>query len=60
MLPIVFCLSEAASISQAAALMAFESVHRIPIVDKRGRIMGVVSTLDILRWMARREGYLIP
>jgi CBS domain-containing protein len=60
MLPIVFCLPENATISQAAALMAFESVQRIPIVDKRGRITGVISTLDILRWMARREGYLIP
>jgi CBS domain-containing protein len=58
--PIVFSLPESATITQAAALMSFESEDRIPIVDKSGRMSGIVSSLDILRWMARREGYLIP
>lgn len=60
MTPIVYWLPEEASISQAAALMAYEHVHRIPIVNHSGKVTGLVSTLDILRWLARRRGYLIP
>jgi CBS domain-containing protein len=60
MAPVVFCLPDSASVSQAAALMAFEEVHQIPIVDDTGRMAGMVTTLDIMRWIARREGYLIP
>lgn len=60
MTPLVYWLPEDASISQASALMAYERVHRIPIVNKTGKVVGVVSTLDILRWIARRKGYLIP
>ena len=60
MSPLVYWLPEDASISQAAALMAYERVHRIPIVNKTGKVVGVVSTLDILGWLASRKGYLIP
>jgi CBS domain-containing protein len=60
MTPIVYWLPEDACISQAAALMAYEHVHSIPVVSKAGRITGIVSTLDILRWFARRRGFLIP
>jgi CBS domain-containing protein len=60
MTPIVYWLPEDASISQAAALMAYERVHRVPIVNKTGKVVGVVSTLDIMRWLASRKGYLIP
>jgi len=60
MTPIVYWLPEDASISQAAALMAYEHVHSVPVVSKAGRITGIVSTLDILRWFARKRGFLIP
>jgi CBS domain-containing protein len=60
MTAVVFCLPQDATISQAAALMAFEEAHQIPIVDEAGRAVGLVSALDIMRWIARREGYLIP
>jgi CBS domain-containing protein len=60
MTPIVYWLPEDASISQAAALMAYEHVHGIPVVNKAGKVSGLVTTLDVLRWFARRRGYLIP
>jgi CBS domain-containing protein len=56
----VFTLSEEASISRAAALMAYEGVHRIVVTDASGRALGVVSSLDIMRWLARRDGYVVP
>lgn len=55
-----FTISEKAPISQAAALMAFEGVHRVPVVSEDGRVSGIVTTLDLLRWLAQVEGYLLP
>lgn len=59
MLPIAFSLNERATVAQAAALMAMEDVHHAPIVSVRGRIVGLVSSLDIVRWLARNDG-LVP
>ncbi len=58
MMPIAFTLGEHASLSQAAGLMAAEGIHRVPVVDEAGKILGILSSLDILRWLARRDGYL--
>jgi len=52
MMPMAFTLPETASIARAAALMAHEGIHRIPVVDASGVIRGIVSTLDISRWVA--------
>jgi CBS domain-containing protein len=57
---LMFVLPDSASVSQAAALMALEHVHRIPIVSDDGRLAGIVATLDILTWLARRDGYVLP
>lgn len=53
-------LPESASLAQAAALMAFEGVHRVPIVGIDGKIVGILSSLDVLRWLARRDGWAVP
>lgn len=60
MTPLAFTLPESASIARASALMALETVHRVPVVSATGRVIGILSTLDVLRWLARREGYLVP
>jgi CBS domain-containing protein len=60
MTPVAFTLSESAPLARAAALMAFEGVHRVPIVSVRGAVVGIVSALDVVRWLAREEGYLVP
>ncbi len=57
---VVFALHESSNIGQAAALMAFEGVHRLPIVADRGEVVGILSAIDILRWFGQRSGYLIP
>jgi CBS domain-containing protein len=58
MTPAAFTLSEGAPLAQAAALMAFEGVHRVPVVCDEGRVAGMVTSLDVLRWMAQQAGYL--
>lgn len=59
MMPMTFTLPESAPIAQAAALMAYEGIHRLPIVSNDATIVGLVSSLDILRWIARVDGYVL-
>ncbi len=47
-------------IVEAAALMAGAGVHRLPVVDGEGRVIGIVSALDVLGWVAREGGSPIP
>ncbi len=60
MTPLAVTVSETASIAEASALMALEGVHRLPVVNNAsaGKVVGVISALDVLRWYARRCGYL--
>jgi predicted transcriptional regulator len=59
MTPTTFFLSENESIAKAAGLMAFEGVHRVPVLGPRGQVVGMVSPLDVMRWLAREYGYTI-
>ena len=56
MMPMAIAINDRATIAHAAALMAQEDVHHLPIVDVEGRLIGVVSTMDIVRWLAQNEG----
>jgi CBS domain-containing protein len=60
MTPLALCVSETTSIARAAALMAYERIHRVIVVDGRLSILGILSSLDIARWLARDDGYAIP
>jgi CBS domain-containing protein len=60
MMAMAFTLPETATLSRAAALMAFEGVHRIPVVSAEGRVVGIISSLDIARWLAQNDGYIAP
>ncbi len=59
MMPMAFVLHETATVAQASALMASEGVHRLPVVDDRGAVVGIVSTMDVVRWVAQHEGYVV-
>ncbi len=60
MTPFAFTLAESATVSRAAALMAYEGVHRIVVVGPDGALAGVVSSVDVMRWIARADGYVVP
>ncbi len=55
-----FGLPEHASLAQAAALMAYERVHRVPILSDDGKVVGIVTPLDVARWLAAKAGYMVP
>jgi CBS domain-containing protein len=46
-------LPPTASVVEAAMLMVAEGLHRVPIVSAGGRVVGIVSALDVLRWQLR-------
>jgi len=54
MLPLALTLDETATVAQAAALMAHEGFHHVPVLS-HGHVVGVVSSLDIVRWLARND-----
>jgi CBS domain-containing protein len=58
MTPLVFSLPEDAPVSQAAALMALEGVHRVPVIADGGTVVGMLTSMDVLRWLAEQDGYL--
>lgn len=54
MMPLAITLDDSATVAHAAALMAGEDMHHVMIVSHR-RLVGVVSTMDVTRWLARNE-----
>jgi CheY-like chemotaxis protein len=55
----MFTLPIDTPIIRAAALMAFEGIHRIGVLAEDGGFVGLVTSLDVMRWVAREEGVLI-
>jgi CBS domain-containing protein len=58
MTPLVFAVHEHVSASQAAGLMAVEGVRHVIVVASSGEVVGLLSALDVLRWVAERDGFL--
>jgi CBS domain-containing protein len=60
MTPLVFSLPEDAPVACAAGLMATEGIHRVLVLDGDGTISGIVTSVDVARWLAEKEGFLRP
>ena len=58
MMPLAMSLDTHATAAQAAALMTLEGIHHVLVVDEDRELVGVVSTFDIARWLARNDGYI--
>jgi CBS domain-containing protein len=41
-----------ASLAEAAKIMAIAGVHRVPVVTPEGALTGLVTTSDLVRWVA--------
>lgn len=54
MLPLALTLPEHATVAQAAAMMALEDTHHVLVVGADARLVGVVSTRDIVTWVVDR------
>jgi CBS domain-containing protein len=47
-------------LTRAAALMAYEGLHHLVVVEDGGRLAGVLSAIDVLRHLGEAGGALIP
>jgi CBS-domain-containing membrane protein len=57
MTPTVYTFSPETTVADATAAMAFEGMHHLPVVEASGKLVGMISALDVLDWMARNAGY---
>ena len=53
MMPFALTLDQHATLAHAAALMASEDTHHVLVVDSLGALVGVVSSHDLVRWVAQ-------
>lgn len=59
MVPYLLAAQNNSPISLAAALMAYEGVHRLLVLDERSAMVGIVTSLDILRWLGSLSGFFL-
>lgn len=57
MMPLAITLNTHATIAHAAAMMAVEDFHHLMVVGNDHTLVGVISTMDIVRWLARNDGF---
>lgn len=60
MTPIVIALPLSSSVADAAELMVSRNVHRVIVVDADGAVVGLVSAMDVVRWLAITSGVRLP
>jgi CBS domain-containing protein len=60
LLPFAVAVPESTSVTQAAAVMAFEGQQRLAVTSAGGAVVGVLSAGDVLYWLARSDGHLLP
>lgn len=56
----VHTLPENAPVSHAIGALATDGGQAVPVVSADGVIVGLVTMEDVMRWMAREIGYVIP
>ena len=59
MTPVALTLYAHSPLSRAAALMACERMHRIPVVSEEGKVVGILTAMDVMRWLAEQDGYVV-
>ena len=47
-------IAQGATVAQVAGLMARHGLDRLPVVTLDGHLLGVISAMDVVRWLAER------
>ena len=47
-------VSARASVAEVARLMARHGLDRLPVISADGHLLGVISAMDVVRWLAER------
>lgn len=53
MMPMVYAVRPGDPAILAVRLMAEEGIHRVVVVDQGGKLVGIVSTMDVIRALAQ-------
>ncbi|MGH8067847.1 MAG: CBS domain-containing protein [Candidatus Entotheonellia bacterium] len=56
MTPFLVTVAEDTPIREVAARMAKASIHRLIVVDEDQQLRGIVTSMDVLRWVAETKG----
>jgi CBS domain-containing protein len=59
MSPVVHALPEDAPVAYAFGLFAGKDLREVPVVTEHGRFVGMLTSTDLLRWVARDLGYVL-
>lgn len=46
--------AQGATVAEVARLMAKHGLERVPVVTSDGHLIGVISAMDVVRWLADR------
>jgi CBS domain-containing protein len=57
---VFFAVPAGTSVAQAAALMGYERVQHLPVLSDDDHVVGLVSCFDVMRFLGRVEGYVVP
>jgi CBS-domain-containing membrane protein len=60
MTPLTTVVFEETTLADAAALIANRRIHPLPVMDEQGQVAGILSSIDVLRWLARNDGHQYP
>jgi CBS domain-containing protein len=52
--PAPVTVTETATIAEAADLLATRNVHQLPVVLRTGELVGMITALDLARWVAAK------
>ena len=56
----VITISVTATIGKAAELMSEYGVGRLPVVDESGTLAGLVTSVELARWLAKTNDFKDP
>jgi CBS domain-containing protein len=59
MSPRPLAIGEAMPVAEAAALMASKCLRQVPVVTGDRVVVGILSAIDVLRWLAQQNGFLV-
>jgi CBS domain-containing protein len=59
MTPLAHALPDGAPLAYAFGLLAAENLREVPVVAEDGRVVGMLTSTDLLCWAARDLGYVL-
>ncbi len=55
MMPMAFSIGPDEPLESAIHLMAFEGIHRLVVLDEKSQLVGIITSMDVLRALAGFE-----